>query len=119
NHNSHIKVVLKNAGQPDVSYYLDGETPTIETVRADSDIRESGMASDFINYRVIFRLHNLKHSKENNLFGWFEDEIFPYILIASINSTKSVGDVLKALKSGPAKVKAFDEIDNMIFPNAA
>jgi energy-coupling factor transporter ATP-binding protein EcfA2 len=119
NHNSHIKVVLKNLGQPDVSYYLDGETPTIETVRADSDIRESGMASDFINYRVIFRLHNLKHSKENNLFGWFEDEIFPYILIASINSTKSVGDVLKALKSGPAKVKAFDEIDKMIFPNAA
>lgn len=119
NHKAHIKVVLKNAGQPDVSYYLDGEMLTIETVRADSDIRESGMASDFINYRVIFRLHNLKHSKENNLFGWFEDEIFPYILIASINSTKSVGDVLKVLKSGPAKVKAFDEIDKMIFPNAA
>lgn len=119
NHKAHIKVVLRESGVPDAEYYIDGETATVEAVRSNSDIRESGMASDFINYRVIFRLHNLKHSKENNLFGWFEDEIFPYILIASINSTKSVGNVLKALKSGPAKVKAFDEIDKMIFPNAA
>lgn len=117
NHKAHIKAVLRENGVPDIEYYVDGETATIEAVRANSAIRESGMASDFINYRVLFRLHNLKHSKENNLFGWFEDEIFPYILIASINSTKSVGDVLKSLKSGPAKVKAFDEIDKMIFPN--
>lgn len=119
NHKAHIKIVLKENGIPDTEYFIDGETATIESVRSNSAIRESGMASDFINYRVLFRLHNLKHSKENNLFGWFEDEIFPYILIASINSTKSVGDVLKELKRGPAKVKAFDEIDKMIFPNAA
>lgn len=119
NHKAHIKIVLKESGIPDTEYFIDGETATIESVRSNSAIRESGMASDFINYRVLFRLHNLKHSKENNLFGWFEDEIFPYILIASINSTKSVGDVLKELKRGPAKVKAFDEIDKMIFPNAA
>ncbi|MCZ2130438.1 MAG: AAA family ATPase [Bacteroidia bacterium] len=118
-HNAYIKVVLKENGIPDVSYYIDGENATIESARANSAIRESGMASDFINYRVIFRLHNLKHSKENNLFSWFEDEIFPYILIASINSTKSVGDVLKELKEGPVKVKDFDEIDKMIFPNPA
>jgi len=119
NHKAHIRVVLKENGLPDAEYYVDGEIATIESVRANSDIRESGMASDFINYRVLFRLHNHKHSKENNLFGWFEDEIFPYILIASINRTKSVGDFLKELKKGPAKVKAFDEIDKMIFPNAA
>lgn len=118
-HNSHIKVVLKENELPDVSYYIDGENTTIESARANSAIRESSMASDFINYRVIFRLHNLKHSKENNLFSWFEDEIFPYLLIASINSTKSVGDVLKELKKGPAKVKDFDEIDKMVFPNPA
>ncbi|MCC6721836.1 MAG: AAA family ATPase [Bacteroidia bacterium] len=119
NHKAHIKAVLRGNGVPDTEYYVDGETSTIEDVCSNSAVRESGKASDFINYRVIFRLHNLKHSKENNLFGWFEDEIFPYILIASINSTKSVGDVLKVLKRGPAKVKAFDEIDKMIFPNAA
>ncbi len=112
-----IKMILKdNAGNP-IEYYVDGNVNNIVANMGNSAIRESGMASDFINYRVIFRLHNLKHSKENNLFGWFEDEIFPYILIASINSTKSVGDVLKELKKGPAKVKDFDEIDKMVFSN--
>jgi energy-coupling factor transporter ATP-binding protein EcfA2 len=117
NQPAYIKMILKdNAGNP-IEYYVDGEVNNIVAIMRNSAIRESGMASDFINYRVIFRLHNLKHSKENNLFGWFEDEIFPYILIASINSTKSVGDVFKELKKGPAKVKAFDEIDKMVFPN--
>jgi len=114
---AYIKMILKdNAGNP-IEYYVDGNLHNIVSNMGNSAIRESGMASDFINYRVIFRLHNLKHSKENNLFGWFEDEIFPYILIASINSTKSIGDVLKTLKLGPAKVKDFDEIDKMVFPN--
>lgn len=116
---AYIKMILKdNAGNP-IQYFVDGNLHNIVANMRNSAIRESGMASDFINYRVIFRLHNLKHSKENNLFGWFEDEIFPYILIASINSTKSVGDVLKELKRGPTKVKAFDEIDKLVFPNAA
>jgi energy-coupling factor transporter ATP-binding protein EcfA2 len=119
NHKSHVKAVLKEAGQPDVNYYLDGEKSVIESVRSDSAIRESGMASDFINYRVIFRLHNLKHSKENNLFKWFEDDIFPYIIIASIDSTKSVDAALKELKEGPPRVKDFDEIDRLIFSNPA
>lgn len=119
NQPAYIKMILKdNVGNP-IEYYVDGNVNNIVANMRNSAIRESGMASDFINYRVIFRLHNLKHSKENNLFGWFEDEIFPYILIASINSIKSVGDVLKALKRGPAKVKAFDEIDKLIFPNVA
>lgn len=116
---TYIKMILKDNAGNQIEYFVDGNVNNIVANMRNSAIRESGMASDFINYRVIFRLHNLKHSKENNLFGWFEDEIFPYILIASINSTKSVGDVLKALKSGPAKVKAFDEIDKMIYPNAA
>ncbi|HPN68009.1 MAG TPA: AAA family ATPase [Saprospiraceae bacterium] len=119
NHKAHIKAVLRETGIPDVEFYLDGETATIEAIRANSAVRESGMASDFINYRVLLQIHNIKHSKENNLFEWFKDEIFPYILIANINSTKSVGDVLKALKTGPSKVKALDEIDKLIFPNAS
>lgn len=116
-HNAFIKAVLKEDGLPDVEYLINGQTATIEAARGNTDIRESGMASDFINYRVIFRLHNLKHSKENNLFEWFQDEIFPYIIINHIHATKSVADVLKELKAGPPKVKDFDDIDNLVFPN--
>ena len=46
NHKAHIKAVLRENGVPDIEYYVDGET-TIEAVRSNSAIRESGMASDF------------------------------------------------------------------------
>jgi ABC-type lipoprotein export system ATPase subunit len=114
----YIKAVLKdNNGNNLKEYLVNPNLHQIVANMADSSIRESAMASDFLNYRVIFRLHHIKHSKENNLFGWFEDEIFPYILIASISKTQSVSDHYKVLKSGPKRVKDFNEIDEMIHPN--
>jgi energy-coupling factor transporter ATP-binding protein EcfA2 len=115
-----IKVVLKDSdGNNPKEYLVNPNLQQIVENMGNSSIRESGMASDFLNYRAIFRLHHIKHSKENNLFGWFEDEIFPYILIESISKTESVDDNYKSLKTGPKKVKDFDEIDKMIFPNLA
>lgn len=113
-----IKAVLKDSNGNNPKEYL--VNPNLHQIVAnmrDSAIRESGMASDFLNYRVILRLHHIKHSKDNNLFGWFEDEIFPYILIDTISRTQSVGDYYKTLKNGPKKVKDFNEINNMVFPN--
>ncbi|HEY5511489.1 MAG TPA: hypothetical protein VIK10_10725 [Prolixibacteraceae bacterium] len=115
-----IKAVLKDSNGNNPKEYL--VNPNLHQIVAnmrDSSIRESGMASDFLNYRIIFRLHHIKHSKENNLFGWFEDEIFPYILIDTISRTESVEDYYKTLKNGPKKVKDFNEIDKMIYPNAS
>lgn len=119
NHNTYIKAILKEDGQPNKEYLISGNEADINAARSNSAIRESGMASDFLNYRIIFRLHHIKHSKDNNLFGWFEDEIFPYILIESISRFSSVEDNFKALKTGPKKVRDFDEINKMIFPNPA
>jgi len=116
----YIKAILKdNNGNNPKEYEVNPNLHQIVANMRDSSIRESGMASDFLNYRVIFRLHHIKHSKENNLFGWFEDEIFPYILIEIISRTESVEDFYKTLKNGPKKVKAFEEIDKMIYPNAS
>jgi energy-coupling factor transporter ATP-binding protein EcfA2 len=113
-----IKAVLKdNNGNNPKEYLVNPNLHQIVANMNDTTIRESGMASDFLNYRVIFRLHHIKHSKENNLFGWFEDEIFPYILIDTISRTESVEDNYKSLKAGPKKVKDFNEIDKMIYPN--
>lgn len=114
---AYIKMVLKDANGILADYYIDGDWSNVIANMQNSAIRESGMASDFINYRVLSRLHNLKHSEENNLFHWFKDEIFPYILIASLNSTKSVGDLLKELEKGPKLVQSFDEINKLILPN--
>lgn len=118
-HNSFVKAVLKDNTGNATEYLINGEEPIIKNAQASTRIRESGMACDFLNYKVIFKLHHIKHSKENNLFGWFEDEIFPYLLINTISRTESVEDNYKNLKQGPKKVKAFEEIDKMIYPNAS
>lgn len=116
----YIKMVLKDdAGNNPKEYEVNPNLHQIVANMKDSAIRESGMASDFINYRVLFRLHHVKHSKDNDLFGWFEDEIFPYILIEKISKVKSIADVFMELKDGPPKVNAFDEPGKKVFPNPA
>lgn len=113
----YIKAVLDDGAGNQKEYEINGDDATITSIQGNSDVRESGMASDFINYRVLFRLHHVKHSKDNDLFGWFEDEIFPYILIEKISKVKSIADVFKELKAGPPKVNAFDEPGKKVFPN--
>ena len=71
------------------------------------------MASDFINYRILFKLHNSKHSNKNNLWNWFYKEILPYIKKASnpcLNEYES-------LRNGPPKV--LDLKGDEIFPTAS
>ena len=116
----YIKMVLKDdAGNNPKVYEVNPNLPQIVANMKDSSIRESGMASDFINYRVLFRLHHVKHSKDNDLFGWFEDEIFPYIIIDRISRVNSLGDVYREIKQGPKKVKDFEEPDTEVYPNPA
>ncbi|MEY3498855.1 MAG: hypothetical protein RL308_524 [Bacteroidota bacterium] len=114
---TNIKIVLKD-GANKVEYEVNNNIHQIVSNLRNSSLREIGMASDFINYRVIFRLHQIKHSNENDLFGWFKDEIFPYILIADIDSTKSVDIVYKEISNGPSKVKSFDLVDTFVYPNS-
>lgn len=113
----YIKAVLNDGAGNSKEYFLNGDEAEITAIQSNSSVRESGMASDFINYRVLFRLHHVKHSNDNDLFGWFEDEIFPYILIEKISKLKSVGDIFKEMKAGPPKVNAFDEPGKKVFPN--
>lgn len=114
----YIKMVMKdNDGKNPKEYELNPNLHQIVANMKASDIRETGMASDFINYRVLFRLHHVKHSKDNDLFGWFDDEIFPYILIEKISKVKSIDNLFKELKLGPPKVNSFDEPGKKVFPN--
>jgi energy-coupling factor transporter ATP-binding protein EcfA2 len=112
NHQAHIKAVLTN-GATTKDFLVSGDIPTIQAIRANSDVRESGMASDFINYRVLFRLHQAKHTNDNDLFPWFEDEILPYIR----TGTQSFKETLKVLRNGPTKVNNL--AGDQIFPYAA
>lgn len=101
NDNAHIKAVLIGpAGTKD--YLVSGDLPTIQAIRANSAVRESSMASDFINYRALFKLHHAKHTNDNDLFSWFEDEILPYI---RNKKTQTFGDLISVLRKGPKQVQ--------------
>src|SRR5204863_7117508 len=64
--NAHIKAVLSGDTAPK-EYVVSGDAATIQAIRANSAARESGMSSDFINYRALFKLHHAKHTSDNNL----------------------------------------------------
>lgn len=117
NHNAFIKAIIKDDLGHSSEYLIKGEDAVINAAQLNSAIRESNMASDFLNYRALFQLHNLKHTKVNDLFSWFKSDIFPYILIESIDRSKTVDEVFKSLNTGPAQVRDFDVPDTLIFPN--
>lgn len=109
--NSYIKAILKDSSGGLKEYLVNGEKTSVDAIRANSAIRESGMASDFINYRVLFRLHLARHSESNNLFPWFEHEILPYIR----PKIESFYELSKIFKGGLDKVK--DINGNDVYPN--
>lgn len=107
---TYIKAVIKDEQESKKSYRV---SKSDLDVRGDSDLQESNMASDFINYRVLFQLHNLKHSKENDLFPWFEEEVLPYVKRGSEPCLNEFED----LKNGPDKVT--DKHGEEVFPTAS
>lgn len=109
---SYIKVDLKD-GLGNTNRYKVSRKSGDLSIRTNTDVRESNMASDFINYRVLFQLHSLKHSKDNNLWQWFYEEVLPYVKKGSDPCLQEY----KVIRQGPAKVNnlAGDEI----FPTAS
>lgn len=108
---THIKAVLKD-GANTKTYRVSRKSRDL-SIRGNADVQESNMASDFINYRVLFQLHNLKHSKNNDLWLWFAEEVLPYVKIGNDPCL----NLYEKLKAGPEKVKNINGED--VFPTAA
>ena len=108
---THIKAVLKD-GASTKTYRVSRKSRDL-SIRGSADVQESNMASDFINYRVLFQLHNLKHSKNNDLWLWFAEEVLPYVKIGNGPCL----NLYEKLKAGPEKVKNINGED--VFPTAA
>ena len=106
---SFVKALIKNEEGSEVEYKVSSRDLAI---RGDSDVMESNMASDFINYRILFQLHNLKHSKENDLFAWFEEEVLPYVKIKGAYLLNGYEQLIK----GPKKF--INEEGQEVFPSA-
>ncbi|QAA80885.1 hypothetical protein EI546_03685 [Aequorivita sp. H23M31] len=110
--NTYVKTILKDALGNPKTYRVSRKSSDM-SIRANTDIRESNMASDFINYRVLFKLHSSKHSNKNNLWNWFLEEVFPYVK----KSSDPCLIEFEALKEGPTKF--LDLNGNQLFPTAS
>ncbi|MBK7377781.1 MAG: AAA family ATPase [Ignavibacteriales bacterium] len=57
----------------------DGYLISFKDINTDcSEIKESNLASDFLNYRLLLRFYYFRHSEPINLFPVFYKEFFPY-----------------------------------------
>lgn len=57
----------------------DGYLISLKNINTDcAEIKESNLASDFLNYRLLLRFYYFRHSEPINLFPVFYKEFFPY-----------------------------------------
>ena len=111
-HNAEIKVVLKDTAGNSKTFNISNDTQHINS-RKNTEVQESNMASDFINYRVLFQLHNLKHSKDNDLWNWFYEEVLPYVKIGNTPCLETY----KKLAKGPDKIRNLQ--GDEVYPTAS
>jgi AAA15 family ATPase/GTPase len=104
--NSFIKIVLND----DTNFEVSHQNTTINT---SDQAKESLLASDFLNYRLLQRSHSVKHTEEIDLFSMFEDAVFGYVQFNDTNwhneagqpiQLRNAGAIYKVVKSGPDKI---------------
>lgn len=53
-------------------------------LNADNDAQSANYASEFLNYKMIFQLHNFSHSDDVDIFNYFQGEVLPYVKFAPV-----------------------------------
>lgn len=103
--NSFIKIVLNDDTDFEVSHQN-------TAINSSDQAKESLLASDFLNYRLLQRSHSVKHSEEVNLFSLFEDAVLGYVQFTDTNwhnekgeaiQLRNAGAIYKVVKDGPDK----------------
>jgi ABC-type Mn2+/Zn2+ transport system ATPase subunit len=80
---------------------------------AKAQVEAINLASDFINYRMLYRFHEVKHSKDFEVFDFLFAEILTYLTIPSIQNKKA-NLVWEELLKGPEK--DFDMTGTEVYP---
>lgn len=90
---SHITIELN-----DDTLYRVAQTDTNTNLDEDTTIYESYTTSDFINYKLLAKNFDFKHSKVFDIFEFLENEILNDLLIK--DKSKTFGKWLKQLRYG-------------------
>jgi energy-coupling factor transporter ATP-binding protein EcfA2 len=54
------------------------------SIKSNADAQAANYATEFLNYKMLFRLHNFAHSDHINIFEYFEREVFPYVKFSPV-----------------------------------
>lgn len=102
---SFIKIKLDD----DTVYEVSHQNTEINTSSA---VKESLLASDFLNYRLLQRSHSVKHTEEIDLFPMFEDAVLDYVQFKDTNwhneeggtiQLRNAGSIYQVVRTGPDK----------------
>lgn len=103
--NSFIKIVMNDDTDFEVSHQN-------TSINLNNEVKESLLASDFLNYRLLQRSHSVKHSEEIDLFTLFNEAVFGYVQFADTNwhndqgeslQLRNAGSIYKIVERGPDK----------------
>lgn len=119
-----------------ITIQLDDDTAfsvsnTDSTINADYDAQASNFASDFINYRFLYKTHDFRHSQEIDLFPLFRDQLFPYVKFGPVSYreegqedtpliTENAGKIYELVMKGPIKIPSprNPAIPKSVYPTA-
>jgi len=103
--NSFVKITLDDNSSFEISYQN-------HSINTNQLAKESLLASDFLNYKLLQRSHNFRHSQEINMFPMFEEAVLGYVQFPPVNwhdnnGTKfqmtNAGAIWKIVSNGPDK----------------
>lgn len=102
---SYVKLIMDDESEYEISYQNTSINENIE-------VKESLLASDFLNYRLLQRSHSVKNSEEINLFPMFDDAVFGYVQFDITNwhdqekqtvQLRKADAIYQVVKNGPDK----------------
>lgn len=107
---SKIKIELQDNSIFEVSL-------TNPNIKTNTDAQSANYSSEFLNYKMLFRLHDFAHSEYIDIFRYFEREVFPYVKFTPVNywtknedgtplaqkQTENAKQILDFVKNGPPK----------------
>ncbi len=87
------------------------------SINTNADAQSANYSSEFLNYKMIFQLHNFAHSDYIDIFQYFEREVLPYVKFAPVKywlkkadgtpdleqETENAKQIWDFVKNGPPK----------------
>jgi len=107
---SEIRMVLQDGSNFDVSFVN-------TAINVNADAQAANYSSEFLNYKMLFRLHDFAHSDYINIFQYFEREVLPYVKFSPVTywtkdvdglaieqkQTENAKQIWDFVKNGPTK----------------